>query len=88
MGLRHIVAQEALILEQTRELTNGEWYQNQLAPVTLQTAAQTLSVSFPALMTRFALRLELGRHYERIQAESHAGEETDRNTRNHLSIKC
>ena len=47
LGLQHIVAHEAVVLVQAvqaRELTYGEWYQNQLATVTLPTA--TLLTSF------------------------------------------
>ena len=59
LGFRHIVAQEAVTLEQTvqttRELTYGEWDENQLAMVTLPTADRALSVSSPALMTSFGL---------------------------------
>ena len=58
LSLRHIVAHEAVVLEQTvqaRELTYGEWYRNQLYTVTLPTAARALSVSVPALMTSFGL---------------------------------
>ena len=56
LGLRHIVAHEAVVLEraiQARETTYCEWYHDRFATVTLTLAAQELSVSFPALMTRF-----------------------------------
>ena len=58
LSLRHILAHEAVVLEQTvqaRELTYGEWYRNQLYTVTLSTGARALSVSVPALMTSFGL---------------------------------
>ena len=62
LGLRQIVDQEAVVLEQAVqacELIYGEWYQTQLATVTLPTAARALSVSFPALMTSFGLNWNL-----------------------------
>ena len=58
LGLRHIVAHEAVNLDQAiqaREITYGEWYHDRLAAVTLQMAARALSVSFPALLTSFGL---------------------------------
>ena len=58
LGLRHIVAHEAVTLErakQAREITYGEWYQYRLATDTLPMAARALSVSFPALLTSFGL---------------------------------
>ena len=62
LDLQHIVAQEAVVLEQAVracELTYGEWYQTQLATVTLPTAARALSVSFTALMTSFGWNLDV-----------------------------
>ena len=58
LGLRHIVAQEAVTLDQAiqaREITYGEWYQDRLATVTIQMAARALSVPFPALLMNFSL---------------------------------
>ena len=49
-GLRHIVAHEAVNLDQAIqacEITYGEWYQDRLATVTLEMADRTLSVSIP-----------------------------------------
>ena len=54
--LRHIVAHEAVILEQAiqaREIIYGEWYQDRLATVTHPMAARALCISFPALLTSF-----------------------------------
>ena len=49
LGVRHLVAQEAVTLDelvQAREVTYGDWYQDRLATVSLETAATGLSVSF------------------------------------------
>ena len=51
LGIRHIVAHEAVTLSnlvQAKEDTYGDWYNDRLATVTLEMAAQTLSVSFQA----------------------------------------
>ena len=51
LGLSHIVAQEAVTLDQAIqacEITYGERYQDRLATVILQMAARALSMSFPA----------------------------------------
>ena len=58
LGIRHIVEHEAVALTklvQEREVTFGDWYTDHLAKVTLETTAQTLSVSFHALLTSFGL---------------------------------
>ena len=58
LGLRHIVAHEAVNLDQAiqaREITYGEWYQDRLTTVTLEMGARALSVSFHALLTSFVL---------------------------------
>ena len=58
MGLRHIVAREAVTLDQSvqaREVTYGDWYNDRFATVTLEIAVRTLSVSFHALLTSFGL---------------------------------
>ena len=58
LGVRHLVAQEAVHLEalvQAREATYGDWYQDRMATVTLEMAARGLSTSFPALLTSFGL---------------------------------
>ena len=58
LGIRHIVAQEAVTLSnlvQAKEATYGDWYNDGLAAVTLEMAARTLSVSFYALLTSFGL---------------------------------
>ena len=57
LGLRHIVANEAVTLEQAkqaREITYNEWYQDRLVTVTLPMAARVLSISSPAILTSFS----------------------------------
>ena len=58
LGLRHIVAHEAVTLDQlvqARGVTYGDWYHDRLATVTPEMAARALSVSFQALLTSFGL---------------------------------
>ena len=58
LGIRHIVAHEAVTLSnlvQAKEGTYGDWHNERLATVTLEMAAQTVSVSFHALLTSFGL---------------------------------
>ena len=58
LGVRHIVAHEAVTLDQlvqAIEITYGEWYNDRLATVTLEMVAGTLSVFFHALFTSFGL---------------------------------
>ena len=82
LGLRHIMAREAVVLEQAVqacELTYGEWYKTQLTTVTFPVASCALSVYFPALMTSFGLdwnldvitdEFELNRDQVKKQAET------------------
>ena len=58
LGIRHIVAHEAVtlsILVQAKEATYGDWYNDRPATVTLEIAARILSVSFYAMLTNFGL---------------------------------
>ena len=58
LGVRHIVAHEAVTLDQlvqAKEITYGDWYNDRLAIVTLEMVARTLSVSVHALLTSFGL---------------------------------
>ena len=60
VGLRHIVANEAVNLNQAvqaREITYGDLYQDRLATMTLEMTARALSISFSALLTSFELAL-------------------------------
>ena len=58
LGIRHIVAHEAVTLNklvQATEATYGDWYNDRLATITLEMAVRTLSVSFHALLTSFGM---------------------------------
>ena len=58
LGLRDIVAHEAVTLDQlvqAREVTYHDWYNDRLSTVTLEMAARTLSASFHAILTSFGL---------------------------------
>ena len=58
LGLRLIVTDEAVILEQAIQagkITYGEWYHDRLATVTLPMATRAQSISFPGLLTSFGL---------------------------------
>ena len=71
LGIRHIVAHEAVTLSnlvQAKEITYGDWYNDRLATVTLEMAARTLAI-FPCIVDEFWIGLAHGCHSRQIQPD-------------------